>query len=327
MTYLARYGNDGILDYIKSVYDKADEKKQKFYDNILRCCDKFGFNRLMKLALSKRERTLSRYTIPVEFKSLTFSGKTSCIPAIVGFNKNRKSKISGFISINVPYRKNLDIPVKISGNYHGKPIEYKKEKSKAQYSYTLEFNKLKKHVTVLLYKDNVRVLPNNKTNYIGVDVNIKHNLFSLSNGVTYDFDRKLVESYFKMLNHVDKLKESNHDYTPGKRKQLKLLAFQRCIKASNQRLISSICKDLKSQGYDHIVLENLDNSFRKSYTKNTEFGEKYNRISHILNIGSLKDEFKHIAVKYDIAVSFIQADYTSQMCEHCGCIDSENRPD
>lgn len=140
LTYLARYGNDNILDYIKSVYDKADEKKQKFYDNILRCYDKFGFNRLMKLALSKRERIMNRYSTPIEFKSLTFSGKTSCIPAIVGFNKNRKSKISGFISINVPYRKGLDIPVKISVTYHGKLADYKKEKDKAQYCYTLKFN-------------------------------------------------------------------------------------------------------------------------------------------------------------------------------------------
>lgn len=327
MTYLARYGNDNILGFIKSVYDKADEKKQKFYDNILRCCDKFGFNRLMKLALSKRERILNRYSNPIEFKSLTFSGKTTYLPAIIDFNKNRRSKIAGFVTLSVPYRKGLDIPVKISTPYHGKLIDYKKKNKIDQYCYTLKFNEQKKQVAVLLCKDGIRELPDSKVNYVGIDVNIKHNLFSLSNGVTYDFDRKLVESYFKVLNQVDKLNELNSEYSPGKRKQFKLNTFQRCIKASNQRLISTVCKDLKSQGYDHIVLENLNNSFRKSYVKNTEFGEKYNRISHILNIGSLKDEFKHIAVKYDIAVSFVQAEYTSQMCEHCGCIDSENRPE
>lgn len=327
LTYFARYGNDNILGYIKSTYDKADEKKQKFYNNILRCCDKFGLERLMSLALSKRERIMNRYSTPIEFKSLTFFGKTKLQTSIINFNKNRRSKIAGFVTLSVPYRKVLDIPVKISTHYHGKLTDYKKKNKVDQYCYTLKFNEQKKQVIVLLCKDGIRELPDNKTSYIGIDVNVKHNLFSLSNGTTYDFDRKLVEQYFKVLNQVDKLKEQNSSYVPGKRKWLKLNAFQRCIKAANQQLVSTVCKDLKSQGYDHIVLENLDNSFRKSHVKNTEFGEKYNRISHILNIGSLKDEFKHIAVKYDIAVSSVQAEYTSQMCEHCGCIDSENRPD
>lgn len=273
------------------------------------------------------EKILNRYSTPIEFKSLTFSGRTKLQTSIIVFNKNRRSKIAGFVTLSVPYRKCLDIPVKIASPYHGKLTDYKKKNKVDQYCYTLKFNEQKKQVAVLLCKDGVRKLPDNKISYVGIDVNVKHNLFSLSNGATYDFNRKLVEQYFNVLNQIDKLKEQNQSYTPGKRKQLKLDAFQRCIKASNQRLISTVCKELKSQGFDHIVLENLDNSFRKSHIKNTEFGEKYNRISHILNIGSLKDEFKHIAVKYDIAVSFVQAEYTSQMCEHCGCIDSENRPE
>ena len=35
---------------------------------------------------------------------------------------------------------------------------------------------------------------------------------------------------------------------------------------------------------------------------------------------------EHIARKYDIAVSTVQASYTSKMCPVCGCIEDENRP-
>ena len=36
---------------------------------------------------------------------------------------------------------------------------------------------------------------------------------------------------------------------------------------------------------------------------------------------------KHIARKYGIALSTVQASYTSKMCPVCGCIEEENRPE
>ena len=152
LTYLARYGNSETLEYIQKVYDQSSEDKQKFYDNILRCCQKFGFDRLMGLALRKRERILAGYSNPVKFNSLTFSGKTTFLDNIVAFNKNRHSKISGFITISVPFRKGLDIPVKISGKYHGQLTDFSKTK-KAQFCYTLKIDELKKRVIVQLCKD------------------------------------------------------------------------------------------------------------------------------------------------------------------------------
>ena len=62
LTYLARYGNENTINYINSNINKCDEKKRKFYDNILRCCNKFGFERLLNLALSKRKRVVNHYS-------------------------------------------------------------------------------------------------------------------------------------------------------------------------------------------------------------------------------------------------------------------------
>ena len=54
LTYLARYGNENTITYIQSNLNKCDDNKRTFYDNILRCCEKYGFERLYALALSKR---------------------------------------------------------------------------------------------------------------------------------------------------------------------------------------------------------------------------------------------------------------------------------
>ena len=328
LTYLARYGSENIIDYIKSVYnnDKTTDDKRKFYDKILRVVNKLGFDRLYRLALSKRNRIINnqKYKEHIEFTSLSFSGKTAVIPQILNYNKRRHSKFAAFITINVPFRNdNLCIPVKLNSEYHGNINDYKKDKEKAQYIYTITFTKYNQ-INVILCKDGERNLPENKTNYIGIDINLKHNLFALSDGTFYDFDREFVEDYIKELNKLDELKK-NKEYKQGNRSLIKFKTLQRKIKSRNQRLISDVCKNLKSKGYDHVVLENLDNSFGKSYSKNEEYDEKYNRLSHILQIGSLKDEFKHIAVKYDISVSFVQSEYTSQICMECGCIDTENR--
>ena len=56
-----------------------------------------------------------------------------------------------------------------------------------------------------------------------------------------------------------------------------------------------------------------------------ENGLNYNRRIKLLKLSSLKDEFEHIARKYDICTSLVHSAYTSQTCPKCGCIDSENR--
>jgi hypothetical protein len=73
LSYIARYGNEKTIDYINEQMPKSDAKKQMFYKTILGEIDKFGFDRLYALALSRRERTYRKYAEhPIEFKSLTF---------------------------------------------------------------------------------------------------------------------------------------------------------------------------------------------------------------------------------------------------------------
>lgn len=324
LTYLARHGSENTLEYIKSNIDKCDTKKREFYNNILRLCDKFGFERLYNLALSKRNRILKRYSDkPIEFKSLSFGGR-SRKKHIVDFNKKFGSKINSFVSLSGFDRKSFDIPVKFHKEYHGSMRDYRKNSN--DYEYTITFDERNRQVKINLCKDGERFIPEPNGETIGIDVNCKHNLFSLSNDTTYDYDRKLVNDYCKLSLEIDSLKSKNKDYSVGKRKQQKLDAMKFNMIKSQQNLIANMCKSLRSQGVGHIVMEDLDNSFGRCFVKDKDNDDiNYNRKVKFLGLSSLKQEVEHIARKYDIAVSTVHSSYTSKMCPNCGCIDDGNR--
>ena len=328
LSYLARYGNDNTIEYIQSQLGNCDENKKGYYQSILDCCSKFGFERLMALAMQKRQRAIDRYKDnPIEFKSLTFSGR-SRKKKILDWNKNYNSEINAFVSLSGFNRKSMDIPVKFAKDYHGSMGDY--FKANPDYEYTIVFSERRKSVSINLCKDGERFIPEAGNNLIGIDVNCKHNLFSLSDETTYDYDRQLVNDYCKLALEIDKRKKKDKDkeYQPGKRTQWKLDALKRKMTKSVQNLIALMCKQLASEGFNHIVMEDLDNGFGRCYAKDNDNDDiNYNRKVKFLGLSSLKNEVEHIARNYGIALSTVQASYTSKMCPICGCIEDENRPD
>ena len=324
LTYLARYGNDSTIEYITKQLGSCDEKKKDFYNNILRCVEKFSFDRLMNLAIQKRNRVISRYADkPIEFKSLSFSGRCRKTK-IIDYNSKFGSVINAYISLSGLGRKSFDIPVKFNKDWHGNIKKYYKKNP--DYEYTLTFNEREHQVNIHLCTDGERFIQQARNNIVGIDVNCKHNLFALSNETIYDYDRKLVNDFCKLSLEIDKLKE-NKSYVIGKRKQWKLDTLKRKMIHSEQHMIATMCKELQRQGVNHIVMEDLDNGFGKCYVKDTDNEDiNYNRKVKFLGLSSLKQEVKHIARKYDIAVSTVHSSYTSKMCPICGCIEDDNRP-
>ena len=327
ISYLARYGNDNIVEYINFQLDNVNDNKKQFYNNMLNYINKFGLNRLLNLALSKRNRIIKHYQENVIiFNSLTFSGRCRKTD-IISYNKNYNSIINSFVSLSGLNRKSFDIPIKFNKDWFGSMKEY--HKGNPDYEYTITFNEKYKQVNIHICKDGERYIPtvDNNSNIVGIDVNVKHNLFSLSNGLTYDYNRKLVSDFCKLSTYLDKVKEKQgKEYKVGKHYQFKLNKLREKIVKSNQELISTICKSLQNNNITHIVMENLDNGFGKSFVKDKNNNDiNFNRVVNFLKISSLKDEVEHIARKYDIAVSTVQSYYTSKMCPICGCIDDENR--
>ena len=324
LTYLARYGNDNTLDYINKQLETCDDKKREFYNNIIRCCDKFGFERLLGLALRKRNRVIKQYSErTIVFNSLSFGGRCRKT-RIVDYNKKFGSVINSFVSLSGIGRKSFDIPVKFNKDWHGSMKEYRK--SNPDYEYVLTFNEKYHQVNINLCKDGERYIPEAGNNVVGIDVNCKHNLFSLSNDSAYDYNRKLVNDFCKLSLKVDELKKDKN-YAIGKRKQQKLNTLKMKMLKSEQQLISRMCKELTADGVNHIVMEDLDNGFGRCYIKDKDNEDiNYNRKVKFLGLSRLKDEVEHIARKYGIALSTVQASYTSKMCPICGCIADENRP-
>ena len=324
LTYLARYGNEDTMAYIKSNFDKCDVDKRDFYNNIIRCCEKFGFERLYLLALSKRKRIVNKYANnPIEFSSLTFSGRCRK-KRIIDYNHRFGSVINSFISLSGFSRKSFDIPVSFHKGWHGSMKSYRK--SNPDYEYTLTFDEKKHQVNVNLCKDGERYIPEPNGKTIGIDVNCKHNLFSLSDETTYDYDRKLVNDFCKLSLEIDRLK-GDRNYVIGKRKQRKLDKLKEKVIKNEQQTIAIMCKNEQAKGTGHIVMEDLNNGFGKCYAKDGDNEDiNYNRKVKFLGLSSLKQEVEHIARKYGIAVSTVQASYTSKMCPICGCIDDGNRP-
>ena len=324
LTYLARYGNENILNYLLEKFVKeTDDKKEKFYATILDHIYKYGLSRLLKLALSRRERIIKKYSEhPINFTSLTFRGRSRLTSDIVSYNENFNSIIKAFVNISwsISNRKKLTIPVKYSKDFHKDMKRYTNE-TNTSYTLCLEENN---QVRVILSYEDERDIPENKSNYVGIDVNSKHNLFQCSNGETLDYDRKLVEFLSKELLKIDKCKKRNKDYIVGKRKQHKIKHLERELHSKIREEISKLCKRFNFQLIDHAIFENLTGFEEKCFCKD-ENDLNYNRRIKLLKLSSLKDEFEHISRKYGIAVSLVHSAYTSQTCPVCGCVDSENR--
>ena len=329
LSYLARYGKESILEYLKQRIEvlnnttyKKEIKQKQFYQNIIDKCSKFGFDRLLKLALSRRNRKIKHYSEhPIEYKSLTFGGR-SRKQRIIEFNSNYNSEINAFVSLSGFSKKSFDIPVKYSKDYHGRMKSYRKNSN--DYEYTVTFDEYRKQVSIIYVKDGERYIPEAQDESIGIDVNSKHNLLSLSNGECYDFDRKLLEDFCNLSLRVDELKSKNKTYVIGKRKQRKLDTLKNKINKYEENLIARVCKHLSDQGYHHVVMENLNNSFGKCFIID-ENDVNYNRRVKFLGLSSIKNKFERIGRNYNIAVSLVHSAYTSKQCPKCGCIDDGNR--
>ena len=324
LTYLARYGYFGIVDYLLEKFvNVTNHKEEVFYADVLDTIYKFGFTRLFALAMNKRNRIIKHYSErPIEFKSLNFRGRSRLRNDIVSLNENKKSTINSFANISwyTDTRKKMTIPMKYAKDFHG---ELKRYTNGTDTSYTicLEENN---QIRILLSYEDEREYPDACGRIVGIDVNSKHNLLQCSNGYEIDFDRKLVEELSKELKKIDDLKKRNKNYVVGRKIQHKIDHLNRELQSKIRNEISYLCKRLKKHHYHHAVFEDLDNQFGSTFAKD-ENDLNYNRRLRILHLGDLKNEFEHIARKYGIAVSLVQSFYTSQTCPHCGCVDKENR--
>ena len=344
LTWLARYGSDDTIYWLESKIPTVDEPKQKFYRTILRCIAKFGFDRLMRLALSRREAVFGKYSSrgKITFESLTFSGRNRIKRPIVDARRNETGKFDYYIEISWDWfddgyrddsKNTMCIPFKYNRAYHRALQRYCNGKD-TSYTIVIRGN----DIHFVLARDGYRYKHDEEIteeNTVGIDVNSKHNMFALSTGEFIPHDEALIAELETELLKVDAKqkaynarfkKDEEHDaFKISKKDKARIEAITTKLNESNRRTIANLCKQLAELGIRHIAMENLD-GFRGSKLHSEDSkGFNLGRLHLRIGLSSLKDEFIHMAPMYGLLISLVQAEYTSKMCGHCGCIDDRNR--
>lgn len=344
LTWLARYGKDDTVYWLESVIPTAVESKQKFYSIILEKIRKFGFDRLMRLALSRRTTVFSEYKKrgKITFESLTFSGRSRIKRPIVDARRNEMGKFDYFIEIswdwfNKGYRGDspttLCMPVKYNRAYHRSLSRYC---NRTDTSYTMVVRG--KDIHIVLARDGYRYKNTDEIteeNTVGIDVNAKHNMFALSTGefipnddaLIADLETELLKIDSKQKNYNAKFKEGEeHDaFKISRKDKARIEAITLKLNESNKRTIVLLCQTFAANGIKHIAMENLDGFQGSRLHADDAKGFNLGRLHLRTGLSSLKDEFIHIAPHYWLNVSLVQPEYTSKMCGECGCIDDRNR--
>ena len=271
-------------------------------------------------------------------------------------------KTNALIKIHLG-KENYDLPTRLNDKYHNnellKTIAQSYcggSKAKRQFTNKIEIDEFKKEIVIkFAVKVKKSSQPDSMNKVLGVDTNVKNNFFYCSNGKRFiarkklvkyiaDTDKKLKEAKnnkFKKeeleiknnnsLNRkekAEKLNELKKKRVFNKKERYMALRNNRRKKALMNYMTSQLCRYAKSQGYDQIVIEDLQFVFSKCYITNKEFEVNYNDLFSILRLRELKQVIPRIAnrSKYFLSVSITPASYTSQTCNVCGYIDKSNRP-
>lgn len=154
----------------------------------------------------------------------------------------------------------------------------------------------------------------------GIDLNVKHNFCTISDGKIFDYDRTYIKEFCSELKKLDKIGLKNINESQKKH----LNKIVRKNEWYFKKLISEIVKYLVENKMTDIVMEDLD-SFSKTFVKNEEFEIKYSRLVRLLRLSNIKNWFMSQCEKHGIRVHLTSPCYSSQQCPKCGSIHKENR--
>ena len=271
-------------------------------------------------------------------------------------------KTNALIKIHLG-KERYDLPIRLSDKYYTNELlktiaQSYSGGSKVMHQFTnmIQIDEFKKEIVIkFVVKVKKSSQPDSMNKVLGVDTNVKNNFFYCSNGKRFVAKKKLVKCIVNMdkklkearnskfkkeeleiknnnsLNRkekAEKLNELKKKRVFNKKERYLALRNNRRKKALMDYMTSQLCKYSKSQGYDQIVIEDLQFVLSKNYITNKEFEVNYNDLFSILHLRELKHVIPRIAnrPKYFLSVSITPASYTSQSCNVCGYIDKSNRP-
>ena len=367
LSFLIKYYKGDLNDLInlisrekiKTSLNKETNKKEftqkaLFYQDL----EKFLFNKtrysvdkILKMVENLRQRLIKSITL-INFKSLTFQdinvlsinyekGRTGNIIDIIEENSNK-----AIIKINLAGYQQIVIPTKFSkkyhgdlNNYNGKPYKMNNNGSMGKgVTYTIKFLKDRK-VKIILFQEAEKskyTYNDNRNNILGVDVNTSSNLFSLSNGVQIPYDEKIINQAAR-LNKTISYKQINKSVSEknidgvnkvySKKIRRRIDKMVRRAEYYQNYKSHELIEYMKDNGFNYLVMEDLDIKSKKTKTKKNSNGIKlnYNDVAKTLRINNLKNILERLCKKANFNFAKVNPAYTSQTCSVCGNIDKKNR--
>lgn len=312
---------------------------------------RYSANKILKMVENLRQRLIKNVTL-INFKSLTFQdlnvlsinyekGRTGNIIDILEENSNK-----AIIKINLAGYKQVIIPTKFSKKYHGNldyynGNPYEKNNHGAmekRVTYTIKFLKDRK-VKIIFFQETEKsnyIYNDNRNNILGVDVNTSSNLFSLSNGVQIPYDEKIINQAAK-LNKTMSHKQTNKSVSEknvdevnkvySKKIQRRIDKMVRRAEHYQNYKSHELIEYMKDNGFNYLVMEDLDIKSNKTKTKKNSNGIKlnYNDVAKTLRINNLKNVLERLCKKENFNFAKVNPAYTSQTCSVCGNIDKKSR--
>ena len=213
---------------------------------------------------------------------------------------------------------------------HWLPLQINKNYHRTRFSDKIHVVTIRKNKLEIFLPDEFDepIFINSNRMIVGVDLNIKHNFATLSNGKIFDYNRTYLKTLTKLLKKCDQIKLNNNYSTR------KVNAAQKRVSRSLRtnewyfkKLVSEILKYCVENHITDLVLEDLNLS-NATFIKSDDFeGIKYSRLAKILRLSNVKNWMLQQAEKNGIRIHTTPSIYTSQQCPVCGYIDRENRKD
>ena len=299
LTKLVKY-----LVFVENI-TKLPQEIHNLYDYFK---DKGFEKRILRLVKNIRKRIKDSVKL-VEFTTGTYRICYSQNEGEMIFNDSNKKYKYWFRYRNK--KENIYIPLEINESYH-----HFSDIKQSQFFIKVHNSKVNvigtKEVENPDFQDFVRCE--------GIDLNVKHNFCTISDGTIFDYDRKYIKEFCIELKKLDKIGLKNINESQKKH-------LNKIIRRNEwyfKKLISEIISYLKKNKITDIVMEDLG-SFNKTFVKNEEFEIKYSRLVRLLRLSNIKNWFMSQCEKHGIRVHLTSPCYSSQQCPVCGSIHKENR--
>jgi transposase len=334
VSFLLRYYSGKLFSITGGV-----EAKQ-FKTEVNEALKKYG-QRILTLVEEKRRRIIKEsITESLKFVSLNFRSINELKMPMIQRSKNNNSKYGAKIIFGgqkVPKRGNVSgskgkiiIPVKYNSSYHGDLKDFDKSDKKGYHKISHLVCFEKDVMRFVFWKDCIdKSIPTKKTNILGVDINLKNNLFTTSSNHKICYEEELLSSYFKFLTSLDKkrayCKNNNLPFKYSQKERVGHKRWSTRITDMMERKCSALIKYCKENSFDHLVLESLDLRNRITSRSETHSNFTYSRLIHILHIVGIKEIITRLSHKNDIQITFVQPQYTSICCNKCYTISNQNR--